>query len=244
MRALIAALAIVLASSAGAQTLDKPDAVPLTTTPPTVGAIDVKPGDHWSYEVRDAGGAEVKATADYLVSDVRDGEIAVQLKIVDAVTKAETTGLSTYDGNWRRLSAAKARIVKNEPTWGIPDDLAIGKAWTYDYEVRGGDGNHLRYEWSGHGEVLGWEKLTLPSGISYDCFKIVYKESSLPPPVSTISFVSIGEPSYAKVDATIDEWYAPAVNRYVKRTYETRRDGRTVSTETEVLVKFERAAKE
>jgi hypothetical protein len=243
MRALVAALAIVLAGSAGAQTLDKPDVVPLTTTPPTVAAIDVKPGDHWTYEIRDAGGAEVKATSDYLVSDVRDGEIDVQFKIVDAATKAETTGLSTFDQNWRRLSVQKMTIVKNEPAWGIPEDLAVGKVWTYDYEMRGGDGNHLRYEWSGHGEVLGWEKLTLPSGESYDCFKIEFQESSLPPALHTISFVAIGEASFAKADATVDEWYAPAVNRYVKRTFETRRDGRAISTENEVLVKFERAAK-
>jgi hypothetical protein len=47
-------------------------------------------------------------------------------------------------------------------------------------------------------------------------------------------------PGYRKTDTTVVEWYAPSVNRYVKRTYDSRQNGKAFDSYQEVLTNYSR----
>jgi hypothetical protein len=82
------------------------------------------------------------------------------------------------------------------------------------------------FKYSGDGNVLGWERVTLRSGLAYDAFKIEFKEAMSP--------LVNGK----KTESLVTEWYAPLVNRYVKRLYETRQNSKLLDSGLEYLFDY------
>jgi hypothetical protein len=209
---------------------------------PDVKSIDVKKGDQWVYTARDELTGEVKATVSHVVSDVADNEIDVRV-ISKAPSGAEGTFLETYDRRWRKTEGAKFKFSKGQEFWGVPEDIAVGKEWSYSYEMRSLAGP-LNFKWAGHGEVTAWEKVLLPSGQSFDAYKIEFHEATSRNAGSQIEIVTEATPANLNVQSSVVEWYAPSVNRYVKRTFEYRQKGKLLTAESETLTKYARRESE
>jgi hypothetical protein len=141
--------------------------------------------------------------------------------------------LQIFDRQWRQTEGPKFTFKKYQATWGIPEGVAVGKEWSYNYEARNLE-TSARSQWTGHGEVTAWEKVTLPSGQSYDAFKIEFHEAWM----RTSSNQAEGSPPNVRLEVNVTEWYAPSVNRYVKRSFESLQNGRTVDASNEVLIGY------
>jgi hypothetical protein len=152
------------------------DTTPKEKTPPAIKSIDVRKGDQWVYELRDELTDELKFTMSYAMSDLADNEIDIRVKTKAVATNAEGAYLEVFDRRWRKTEGTKFSFKKYQESWGVPDDLAVGKDWSYEYEMHV-VGSVVNFKWAGHGEVVAWEKVTLPSGQSFDAFKIEYHEA-------------------------------------------------------------------
>jgi hypothetical protein len=237
MKIAFPALLVISACAAHAQAQTQPDAA--STAPPAVKSIDVKKGDQWTYEYRDELTGEIKYTVSYVVSDLTDDEIDVRFKSKATSSNAEITVLETYDRWWRKTEAPKYTFKKSLESTGIPDNLTVGKEWSYDYEAHSVD-SPVNFKWAGHGEVVAWEKVTLPSGKAFDAYKIEYHEATTHAASNQIQIVSAATPGERKSETTIVEWYAPSVNRFVKRSYESRQNGKMMDSGSEVLTAYSR----
>jgi hypothetical protein len=210
-------------------------------TPPVIKSVDVKRGDQWGYEYRDELTDETKYTISYVVSDLTDNEIDVRVKSRGA--NGENTTLEIYDRRWRKTEGPRFKFKDNLASTGVPDDPKVGKDWSYDYETHLVDSLAFT-KWAGHGEVVAWENVTLPSGKSFDAYKIEFHEATTPHAANQIQIVSAATPSNRRTEVTITEWYAPSVNRYVKRSIETRENGKIMDSTSEVLVSYSRRGTE
>ncbi len=200
---------------------------------PEATSIDVKKGDQWVYEFRDGLTDSLRLTISYTVSGLSDDEIDVRVRSKSPTTNAEGVVLQIYDRQWRQTESPKFTFKKSQESWGIPEGVAVGKEWSYNYEALGVD-TSAHSNWAGHGDVTAWEKVTLPSGQSYDAFKIEFHEAL----ARTSNIQTEGAPSKAKLEVNVTEWYAPSVNRYVKRTFESLQNGRTLDAGAEVLIGY------
>ena len=80
--------------------------------------------------------------------------------------------------------------------------------------------------WIGHGEALGTERVDLPNGRTVDALKIEFFER---PSVARYRF-----------EMHVVEWFAPEINRYVRREIETRQAGEITESTTEILQDYVR----
>jgi hypothetical protein len=223
-------IVLALAGLAKAET----DTQPKDKTPPEIKSIDVKKGDQWVYEVRDSLTNEVKLSVSFTIADVSDTELDVRLRSKVVATNVEVSVLETYDRWWRKTEGPRATFKSNSPSFGIPEKLAVGQEWSYNYEQHGTHPPIAVFKWAGHGEVVAWEKIALTSGESYDAFKIEFHEAS-----ASSKFIDAGGPT-KRFESTVFEWYAPSVNRYVKRTVESRQNGKIYDAATEQLIGYSR----
>jgi hypothetical protein len=84
----------------------------------------------------------------------------------------------------------------------------------------------------------------LPSGQSFDAYKIEFHEATSRNAGSQIEIVTEATPANLNVQSSVVEWYAPSVNRYVKRTFEYRQKGKLLTAESETLTKYARRESE
>jgi hypothetical protein len=95
----------------------------------------------------------------------------------------------------------------------------------------------LGLKWTEHGRVAAWENVTLENGQTYDAFRIIVRLESTPLEGTGIQVVTAGFTTQKLVDRIV-EWYAPAVNRYVKKTFESSRDGTVAESFREELTNY------
>ena len=236
MKNIVLAPILMLAATAQANAQSEP----VSNSPPAVKSIDVKKGDQWVYETRDELTGRLKFTTSAVVSDVTDSEIDVRVtNKATSTNAAETTYLEVFDRRWRKTEGPKYTFKKSQEFWGVPDDIAVGREWTYSYEERSVS-SPQNFKWAGHGEVVAWEKVSLPSGQSFDAFKIEYHEATTRNANNQIEIVTEATPGNLRAEMTVVEWYAPLVNRYVKRTYDVRQNGKLLNSGSEMLTLYSR----
>jgi hypothetical protein len=106
----------------------------------------------------------------------------------------------------------------------------VGKSWSFKYEAQR-KGAAQTQEFSGVGKVAAWERVTLPNGAAYDAFKI------------DVAAAPRSAPAGRKVELHAMMWFAPAVNRVVKRVDESRVDGKLRDASEQTLRAYKPAAK-
>src|SRR5271163_2637149 len=74
---------------------------PASSPAPSETAVNVKPGDSWEYEVLDGLTDQLMATEHFTVTEVTANEIYVRKRWTAAKTQQESSGLVTFDRNWR-----------------------------------------------------------------------------------------------------------------------------------------------
>jgi hypothetical protein len=224
----------IIATCSQAQSAPKSDA------PAAVQTIDVKKGDQWVYKVRDDITGTVKFTSTFAVTAVTDSEIDVRHQTKVGTNGQESSALEVYDRHWRMIEGPRGTYKSYSSNSGIAEELVVGKQWTYSYEHTPASGKTV-WTWTGHAEVQAMETVTLPSGESFDAFRIEFVETTSK--VSNPGILVIGgdnEPT-KRTDFKTVEWYAPKVNREIKRTYETRQNGKLFDAGSSELISYSRA---
>jgi hypothetical protein len=181
----------------------------------------VLPGDRWTYEVQDEITGDVKATTTVVVLDVSENEVN---------TRVTTRGVGprqiAFDRSWNRIDDS---IWKYRPSdgSGIRAPLQVGKEWRFESKATHFQ-NGTALNITGQSKVVGQEKITTGAG-TFDAFKIE----------TTMRQVNSNDQTKAStVNATL--WYAPSINRWVRKTYKLQIEGRLRDSQTEELTDYSR----
>ena len=181
----------------------------------------VLPGDRWVYEVKDEITGDLKRTTTVVVLDVSEKEINTRMSVRGAARPFETV----YDRNWNRIDDGIWKFRPSDGA-GVQTPLQVGKEWRFENKSTHANGTALST--TGQSKVVGEEKVTTSAG-TFDTFKIETR----------MRHVNANDQTKASiVNATL--WYAPTVNRWVRRTYETRIEGRVRDSHTEELTDYSR----
>jgi hypothetical protein len=181
----------------------------------------VLPGDRWVYEVKDEITGDLKRTTTVVVLDVSEKEINTRMSVRGAARPFETV----FDRNWNRIDDGIWKFRPSDGA-GVQTPLQVGKEWRFENKSTHANGTALST--TGQSKVVGEEKVTTSAG-TFDTFKIETR----------MRHVNANDQTKAStVNATL--WYAPTVNRWVRRTNETRIEGRVRDSHTEELVDYSR----
>jgi hypothetical protein len=182
----------------------------------------VKVGDRWVYDTKDELTGFPKATYSHVVTEVSPKEIVVS----QTLRGQSGASLVVFDHDW---SVIENPTVKFKPNSGqsIKLPLSVGKEWRADYEARNSTSG-AAYKGSVLNKVVAQEMVTTPAG-EFETFKIERRvqEFNTANPSRRTQFENV-------------VWYAPQVNRWVRRTFVTKVQNRTTVSTSEELADFSR----
>jgi hypothetical protein len=182
----------------------------------------VLPGDRWVYEVTDEITGDIKATTTIVVLDVSAKEINTRWSARGAAGARQVV----FDRNWSRIDDSVWKYTPSDGS-GIKLPLRVGQDWRF-----AGKGAHFQngtaFSLNGQSKVVGSEQLTTSAG-TFDTFKI---ETTMR------QINSKDQTKGATVTSTL--WYAPSINRWVRKTYKFHVEGRLRGSETEELTDYSR----
>jgi len=220
---LLATVSLLSAQTAPSESSPPTSSPPAVESPSTVEPMeDARPGDHWTYELRDDISGEVKSTITNTVTDVSDSEISTR----SALLGSPNFGYQTFDRSWYLINNGIWRYTPNDGT-GIRAPLAVGKTWSFkstDLNSTAG----ISWKRAGTTKVVAQESVTTRAG-TFGTFKL---ESS--------SQIQNANDPTKKFQAVLQIWYAPAINHWVKRSFVQRSDGRVRERNTIELVEYGR----
>jgi hypothetical protein len=181
----------------------------------------VRVGDRWSYNI-----------SDDLTGDLRQ---AVTLVVVETTEKEITTRVSVkgkdrpqtmvFDHDWGRIDDG---LFKLRPAGiGIRKPLQIGKEWRSDANAINLQTGHT-FRASGAAKVAAQEQMKVPAG-TFDTFRVD----------TTVRLVNTKDQTKSHT-YTFVFWYAPAINRWVKRKTEWRFEGRLRDSTSDELTEYSR----
>lgn len=179
-------------------------------------------GDHWTYEARDEITGAIKSTSTHVVTEVSATAIGVRINFVGN----PNAGYITYDRSWNAVTTGVWKNTPNDGT-GVRLPLAAGDTWKIQSSyVNTNQG--ASFKRSGSSKVVGRESVTTQAG-NFDAFKI------------QTSYVDRNSNNPGKkTEATIETWYVPAIDHWVKRTLTVRTDGQVRENNSVELVEFGR----
>lgn len=182
----------------------------------------VLPGDRWVYEVTDEVTGDLKGTTTIVVLDVSEKEINTRWSARGAAGARQVA----FDRNWSKIDDAVWKYTPSDGS-GIKLPLRVGQDWRFE-----GKGMHFQngtaFALNGQSKVVGNEKLTTSAG-TFDTFKIE---------TTTRQINANDQTKSATVTSTL--WYAPSVNRWVRKTYKLQVEGRLRESQTEELTDYSR----
>jgi hypothetical protein len=183
---------------------------------------EVQTGDHWTYEIRDEITGEVKSTVTSTVTDVSASEIGTR----SAQLGNNNFGYQTFDRSWNVTNNGTWRFTPNDGT-GVRLPLAVGKSWSFkSTDVNSSAG--VSWKRSGTSKVTAKESVTTRAG-TFDTFKIE----------TSIDTQNANDPT-KKFQSVQQTWYAPLIDHWVKRSSQSRSEGRVRDKSTAELVEYGR----
>jgi hypothetical protein len=188
----------------------------------TADLAGVQPGDRWVYEVKDEITGDVKATTTVVVLDVSEGEITARVSVRGASRPQQIV----YDRSWSRIDDGTWKFRPSDGT-GIQTPLQTGKAWRFENKATHFQ-NGTALTTTGQSKVVGEEKLTTSAG-TFDTFKVE----------TTMRQINSNDQTKA-ANVTVALWYAPSINRWVRKTYKVQIEGRLRDSHTEDLTDYSR----
>jgi hypothetical protein len=216
----LAGVGTVVAQPAQTET-SPPPSTPAPAGPP-VAMEQPSPGDHWTYDIQDEILGTVKATRAIVVTEVTAAEISTRFSLVGN----SNSGSAVFDRSWNLISGGEWRHTPNDGT-GIRLPLATGKTWSFkSNDVNSNNG--ASWSRSGTSKVVGQESTTTKAG-TFDTFKIE----------TSYSTHNVNSPSRS-AQVTLQTWYAPSIDHWVKRTFTSRVAGRLLENNTQILVEYGR----
>ena len=182
----------------------------------------VLPGDRWVYEVTDETTGDLKGTTTVVVVDVSENEINTRVSVRGATRPLQVV----FDRSWNRIDDGIWKYRPSDGT-GVRTPLEVGKAWRFESKA-----SHFQrgtaFSITGQSKVVGAEKITTSAG-TFDTFKIE----------SSIRQINTNDQTKAAT-VTITLWYAPSINRWVRKISKTQIEGRLRDSNTEELADYSR----
>jgi hypothetical protein len=180
---------------------DPPQPVSADPAKPAIVMEEPVPGDRWIYDVHDEIAGMVTNVRTFIVTEVTPKEITVRW--TDA-GKSEQN-LVVFDRSWNVIQNGAWTFSPNDGE-GLQLPLAVGKTWSFRANyVNAGTGNSWKR--SGSSRVVGQESLATKAG-TFDTFKVE----------TSFTAQSVRDPT-RKSEITIVNWYAPAIDHWVKRSF-------------------------
>lgn len=178
-------------------------------------------GDRWTYDIKDTLTGELRRTVTLVVAEINDKEIVTRI----TTRGKERTHTSFFGLDWGRI---------DDGTWklrpagiGIKQPLQIGKERKSESNaVNMQSGLTLRV--SGTAKVVGQEQITTPAG-TFDTFRIEM----------TVRMINVKDQTKSQTWTYVN-WYALAVNRWVRRNAEWKFEGRVRDSYSEELTEYSR----
>ena len=188
----------------------------------TADLAGVLPGDRWVYELKDEITGDLKATTTVVVLDVSDTEINARISVRGAARPQQIV----FDRSWNRVDDSIWKYTPSDGT-GVRTPLEVGKAWRCESKA-----THFQHgtalSITGQSKVVGAEKTTTRAG-TFDTFKVE----------TTMRQINSNDQTKSStVTATL--WYAPSINRWVRKTHKTQIEGRLRDSNTEELTDYSR----
>jgi len=181
----------------------------------------IRVGDRWSYEVKDSLTGDLRPAMTVVIGDVNDKEITARVSL----RGRDRPQTMIFDPDWGRIDDGAWKL--RPPGIGIKKPLQIGKEWRSDasgINLQSG----LTFRANGVAKVVGQELVTTPAG-TFDTFRIDM----------TVRMINTKDQTRSQT-YTFVLWYAPATNRWVKRTTEWRSEGRVRDSFSEELTEYSR----
>jgi hypothetical protein len=215
VRALVASLAFASAGAAFAQDAAKPD-----QPAPAKLAVHVSDGDSWTYDVRDDVTGDPRGTLAFVVTKATSAEIVTSVTFARPAAKGANT--EVFDARWRMKDNGKVVFRPYRDDTGVPDDMSLGKSWSFKFQTMR-KGAVVGQAFAGVGKVEAWERVKLSNAMSFDCYRIDVRQTT-----------TLAANRHRRETHTV-MWFAPAANRLVKRTDETRDNGKLLDASTQTL---------
>jgi hypothetical protein len=188
----------------------------------SVAPGSVRVGDRWTYESKDAATGDIRNVFTLLVAEITDKEITTRV----SVRGKDRPRTVVFDPQWGIIDDG---IVKYRPAslLGIRTPLNVGKEWRSETNVANSQtGNNFRA--STVTRVVAAEQTTTAAG-TFDTFRV------------EIDVVQVNSKDATKASkAKHVFWYAPAINRWVKKTFEIRIEGRLRDSTVDELTEYSR----
>jgi hypothetical protein len=189
---------------------------------PVIAMEEPQPGDRWVYEVHDEIAGTVTNVRTFIVTEVTPTEIAVRWTNAG---KPEQN-LVLFDRYWNVIQGNAWRYSPNDGE-GLQMPLVIGKTWSFrSNAVNAGTGN--TWKRSGSSKIVGQESLTVKAG-TFETFKVE----------TSYTAQNVKDPT-RKSEMTVVNWYAPAVDHWVKRSFVVRANKHLLSSTTLEIVEYGR----
>jgi hypothetical protein len=201
---------------------------------PVIDKVDVKPGDRWSYQVVDDITGETKATTVHTLTEIRDKSYSVQSAFTAFGQSVATTSLQVFDDNWNLLEDTAWTRKPADPVTGIRLPLKVGAQWKTHFTSVRKTPPETQFQTDANIRVVGYEPVILKFNKTYDAFKLEINEAL----TNSAATSTAAPPSVVTIKVTM--WYAPSVNRYVKRITEMRVNDRLQSRSIELLTAYAR----
>jgi hypothetical protein len=181
----------------------------------------VLPGDRWVYEVTDEVTGDIKQTTTVVVLDVSEKEINTRMSIRGAGPRQVV-----FDRGWSRIDDSLWKYTPSDGT-GVKMPLRVGQDWRFDSKATSFQSG-TAMSVNGQSKVVGTERLTTSAG-TFDTFKIE----------TTVRQINANDQTKSST-LTSTLWYAPTVNRWVRKTYKLQVEGRLRESQTEELTDYSR----
>jgi hypothetical protein len=188
-------------------------------------AVDPGPirvGDRWSYDIKDALTGDLRLAVTIVAAEINEKEITTRT----SVRGKDRPNTIVFNPDWGRIDDG---AWKHRPSdlLGIKKPLQIGKQW----RAEGNSTNvqtGVAMQTSGSAKVVGQEQITTPAG-TFDTFRVEL----------TVRQINTKDQTKSTT-LTVVAWYAPAVNRWVKKNTEVRFEGRLRDSFSDELTEYSR----
>jgi len=181
----------------------------------------VRVGDRWSYDIKDEATGDLRHALTVVVIDVNDKEITARTTI----RGKDRPQTMAFDLDWGRIDDGAWKLRPSGI--GIKQPLQIGKEWRSDANAMNLQSG-VAFRASGVAKVMAEEQVTTAAG-TFDTYRIN----------TTVRLVNTRDQTKSST-WTFVLWYAPAVNRWVKKTTEARSEGRLRDSFVEELTEYSR----
>jgi hypothetical protein len=182
----------------------------------------ILPGDRWVYEVTDEMSGDVKSIMTVVVLDASDQEVHTRVSTRGATGPRQIV----FDRAWNRIDDSVWKYRPSDGT-GIKLPLEVGKEWRFENRATHFQ-NGTAVTNSGQSKVVGKESITTSAG-TFDTFKIE----------TTMRQVNANDQTKAAT-LTAALWYAPSINRWVRKSHKVQIEGRLRDSQTEELTDYSR----